>query len=248
MFLRRRISLGLVLLLISLVGCKKSQLDDCVTSKGPEQSRTFNLSPFNKLIINDQFDVYLIQDSTYRIDITAGRNMFDGFGYAVKDSTLELSDNNTCNWVRDYGHKYKVTIHCKDLKHIILNDNATLSNKDSLFINSLGMEQRSMADSKLNICCRIGLVTVTLYTAGNLTLTGYSQIFVGYMYDVSSLDARGLKSPYCFGFNSSPSDMYLNSSYQFGYNIYYSGNIFYTGNPFVVGKGEVSGSGKLIKL
>jgi len=239
----------LIFILFAVVSCQKSQLDDCVTSYGPVQTRTYPLKGFNRININDQFEVELVQDSLNRIEITAGRNMFDGFVKDVSaDSVLNIRDDNTCNWVRNYGHRYKAVVHCGSIKYLLLSDNSSVSNRDTLFVKSLGLEYRTMADSKLNIKCTSGIVTTTLFTAGNVTLTGYAQIFVGYMYDVSILDARGLMSPYCYGFNSSPSPMYLNSSYELGYHIFYSGDIYYTGNPFNSFDGKISGTGRILKL
>ena len=91
--------LSVVLLFIS---CEKPY--DCVKSSGPIKSKVFTGLTFSKLLINKRINAVLIEGPEHKVEVQTGENLINDIEVTVEGDLLKLSDNTTCNWVRDYGN------------------------------------------------------------------------------------------------------------------------------------------------
>ena len=58
---------------------------------------------FNKIFIDDIFDIYLIQDTICSIEAKGGSNLLSNLEFNVNEQKeLRIDDNNTARWTRDY--------------------------------------------------------------------------------------------------------------------------------------------------
>jgi hypothetical protein len=92
----------LFLALNLFIGCEKPY--DCVKSSGPIQSKIFEGLNFSKLLINKRINVVLIEGPTHKVEVRTGENLINDIEVIVEGDLLKLSDNTSCNWVREYGN------------------------------------------------------------------------------------------------------------------------------------------------
>ncbi len=88
-------------LLLLFANCEKPI--DCVKSSGPNKSRIYEGFTFTKLLVNKNIRVVITQGNTYKVEVQTGENLINDIEVTLADDWLTLSDNTTCNWVRDYG-------------------------------------------------------------------------------------------------------------------------------------------------
>jgi hypothetical protein len=88
-------------LLLLFSQCEKPY--DCVKSTGPTQSKVYDGLDFHKLIVNKRISVIITQGASNRVEVHAGENLINDIEVKTEGGTLTLTDNTSCNWVRDYG-------------------------------------------------------------------------------------------------------------------------------------------------
>jgi hypothetical protein len=76
---------------------------DCVKSSGPIKSKVFEGVTFTKLLVNKRINVVLIEGSDHKVEVKTGENLINDIEVTVSGDLLTLTDNTSCNWVRDYG-------------------------------------------------------------------------------------------------------------------------------------------------
>ena len=76
---------------------------DCVKSSGPVKSKVFEGLTFTKLLVNKRIAVVITQCYQYKIELQTGENLINDIEVTLSGDLLTLSDNTSCNWVRDYG-------------------------------------------------------------------------------------------------------------------------------------------------
>lgn len=91
-----------LLLIVLFYSCEKPY--DCVKSSGPMSSRVYDGLVFSKLLVNKRINVVLIEGSEHRVEVQAGENLINDIEVVVQGDQLRLTDNTSCNWVRDFGN------------------------------------------------------------------------------------------------------------------------------------------------
>ena len=76
---------------------------DCVKSSGPVKSKVFEGLTFTKLLVNKRIAVVITQGDQYKVEVKTGENLINDIEVTLSGDLLTLSDNTSCNWVRDYG-------------------------------------------------------------------------------------------------------------------------------------------------
>lgn len=94
-------SLLSIFLALLFIHCEKPL--DCVKSSGPMKSKLYTGLSFTKVLVNQGVSVVITQGDDYLVEVRSGENLINDIEVTVSGDRLTLSDNTTCNWVRDYG-------------------------------------------------------------------------------------------------------------------------------------------------
>lgn len=95
-------TLFIILTILLFISCEKPS--DCIKSSGPIKSKVFTGLTFSKLLVNKRINVVLIEGAEHKVEVQTGENLINDIEVTVEGDLLKLSDNTTCNWVRDYGN------------------------------------------------------------------------------------------------------------------------------------------------
>jgi hypothetical protein len=93
--------LGYCAVVLLFLQCEKPI--DCVKSSGPVKSKIFEGLTFTKLLVNKRISVIITQGDSYKVEVQAGENLINDIEVTLSGDLLTLSDNTSCNWVRNYG-------------------------------------------------------------------------------------------------------------------------------------------------
>jgi small nuclear ribonucleoprotein (snRNP)-like protein len=58
---------------------------------------------FTKLLVNKRIGVVITEGAEYKVEVRTGENLINDIEVSSSGDLLTLSDNTSCNWVRDYG-------------------------------------------------------------------------------------------------------------------------------------------------
>ncbi len=96
----RKIFILLSFLLV-FISCEKPS--ECYESTGDIVTRTIPVNPFTRIKVYRGIAVVITQGPEYKVEIKSGSNLINNVSVTQNDDQLVLSDNTTCNWLREYG-------------------------------------------------------------------------------------------------------------------------------------------------
>ena len=224
------------------ISCKKP---GCFEGGGSVSVVNHSLSSFNEIVLNDNINLVLIQDSTEDIKITAPDNIQPNIVLQVKNDVLTVSNTTECEWLRNPDEKVTAELSFKNIKKIDYRGSGNISNTGTLRLDALQIESSQGAGN-------IELTVDNRYTGSYIYQENAEVILHGktescYSYtnargkiDFSDLTAKQMVIEY-----SSLADTYINVTDQLDAVIYYKGNVFYKGNP-VVTRSDYYSTGRLV--
>lgn len=86
-----------------IVACDSEDAGDCFQKAGSIIQQEVALSSFDKILVNRDIELIIKEGVTQGVIIETGKNLINDIVAEVVDGRLTLTDNNTCNYIRDYG-------------------------------------------------------------------------------------------------------------------------------------------------
>ncbi len=90
-------------ILLVILSCDSEDVLDCFQTAGNIITQTMETPNFERVLVNRGIELIVKQDSNYTVSIETGENLLNDIEVKVVDERLILTDNNNCNFVRDYG-------------------------------------------------------------------------------------------------------------------------------------------------
>lgn len=211
-------------------------------------SEELTLGPFHSVELNDVFEVSLVEDSIYYIELDGTPAMLKGVDIRVEDSVLYLDRENGNRWYRPSTNQVHVIIHAKPLDLVVANKTCDVTTVNPITSDEFGVifkDKASHGSFELN--------SNSFYfwnnepTGGYLKLFGQTNHLKIWNTAIMTVDARDLQANYALVENSSKGDCIANVSGTFDYVITGHGDIHLYGNPTTINKIEDNGVGELIK-
>lgn len=142
-----------LLMAVAVTSCKKAEDRTCFKKIGKDAELTIALPEFNKLLLREQIEFVLIQDSTDKLVIKGGENLIKHISWSVNsENLLEIKNANKCNFLRKLDKKVKVEIHFTSLYNLHYEGTEPLTSLDTLNTPYFVMMIRDGAGSvKLNL-------------------------------------------------------------------------------------------------
>lgn len=92
-----------ILILTFIVACNSEDALDCFQTEGNIVQQEVVVSSFEKIVVNRDIELIIKEGQEYTVTIETGENLLNDVLATVVDNELQLSDYNSCNYVRDYG-------------------------------------------------------------------------------------------------------------------------------------------------
>jgi len=92
-----------ILIVVLIFACNSEDASDCFQTEGDIIQQEVVVNSFKKILVNRDIELIVKEDSEYKVIIETGENLLNDVLATVVDNELQLTDNNGCNYVRDYG-------------------------------------------------------------------------------------------------------------------------------------------------
>ncbi|WP_046758086.1 head GIN domain-containing protein [Kordia jejudonensis] len=92
-----------ILILTIFISCDKEDANDCFQTSGTMITEEVLVEAFTKIEVNEGVNLVIKEGENQEVLIATGANLINDVEAKVVGETLFLSDNNDCNYVRDYG-------------------------------------------------------------------------------------------------------------------------------------------------
>jgi len=229
--------------LLLFTKCGKENSFDCLKSTGKIITEKRNLPYFNSIFIEDNIDVYIVQDTFRNVKIEAGKNIISNIKTEVTEKTLFIKNTNTCNWVRSYKKKIKVFVTTNDLIKITHDGEGLITSNDTL-TDTLFLHITGAGDIKLNINAK--LIWLDMYVLGNVELSGVTDRLNASVNSFGHLLTEDLICDECDILSTGEGDAYIHCEKSLKATIKHIGNIYFYGNPVV--ESIITGDGRIVNV
>jgi len=255
----KKIGLPLFIMLIAttllLSGCYKSKVKVVGNNNVVEETRSSD--PFNRVVNEGNFNVYVENDTIWEVTIRAESNLISYIKTEVRGTVLFVyTDDDLKNHAA-----MEIYIKTPDINEISLSGSGLIY-ADSLFTNELeinlsgsgdirGQVEADKIETKISGSgwVSMGVITDNLLTSvsgsGNMEYWGEATTASFTISGSGSVRAYDLLVNDCWASISGSGDMQLNVANYLNVNISGSGSIFYIGDPTT--EINISGSGQVIK-
>jgi hypothetical protein len=236
-----------ILLIFLFICCKKENRCDCFKRTGAIQSEFRAVAEFDIVEVENNFNLYLIQDTTNFIEIKAGKNLISNINTIITGNKLSITNNNKCNFTRSYKYKIEVFLHFKKLNELIYKGTGPISCLNTIINESFTFNSWDGSDT-VKLKLEVPLVYANIHTGvADLIVNGHSQQLYAYARSSGTFRMQQFICKNVYTNNISSSDHFFNVQNRLEALVQYVGNTYYTGSPTQIVKTE-NNKGKLIKL
>jgi len=237
----------LLLIVSSFFSCKKKDLGDCFVSTGEITEEVRETERYSKIIVRDNIEIVLSPSSSNLLTVSAGKNLINKIVTEINGDTLIISNNNSCNWVRDFDVPITVYLPVSQLEEIEYRSIGDINCTDTIFSDTLEINVFEGAGT-LNVLTNSYLVRTNLhYGTAEIKVSGRCNLSYVYSASFGLIDNRYLISKQVYVGSKSSNDVYVNALSTIAATTEGIGNIYYFGNPENISFNQI-GSGQLIKL
>jgi len=248
MLKRNLISLQLLFIILSSLMINNACQKDCLDSAGEKTQIQTKLSYFNKLNLQNNFIVHLIQDSLNMVEIKGNKNIISHIQAEVKDSTLSFNKSNTCDFLKAYP-KQDVYIHFTHLENIFILNSPEIYADDTLSFNQLKIEDKGNA-AKWDFSLNAQNLQIFLHAiSGEMKIAGHTTYMYLYSSGTNNCFFKNLQCDDAGINHNDAGDIYLSVKKNIWLDIYNSGDFYCYGNPPKIDIHKSNGSsGRFYKM
>lgn len=131
-----------------LMACDSENANDCFQKSGNLITQEISVPLFTKIKVNRDVELILKEGATQNIQVETGENLFNDVEVSVINEQLILSDNNACNFVRDYNVT-KIYVTAPDISEIISSTQFKIKSDGVLNYATLDILSEDFHDSSI---------------------------------------------------------------------------------------------------
>jgi len=138
----------LIFIGILLLSCDNENANDCFQKTGAIITQEIEVENFTKIKVNRDVELILKEGPIQKVVIETGENLLNDVSIVVMGEQLILTENNTCNFVRDYNVT-KVYVTAPNITEIISSTQFTISSDGILNYESINVLSEDYYDSSI---------------------------------------------------------------------------------------------------
>ncbi len=228
------------LVLLFLFTCNSEDANDCFQTSGNIIQETVDVVSFERILVNRDIELIIKEGPDYKVTIETGENLINDVKVEIIGNQLVLTDNNSCNFVRDYGIT-KIYVEAPNLKEIRSSTQYDISSDGVLNYNALqlysedfnGGSEFTMGDFRLNVASQnINISSNNLsffYMEGTTT-----NLFVGFYSGSGRFEGENLIAENVVVYHRSTNDMVVNPQVSLTGELRGVGNLISVNEPPVI--------------
>ena len=232
-------------------GCDSESALDCFQTAGNIIQQEFSVSSFERILVNRDIELIIKQGVSQQVIVETGDNLLNDITVEVIGNQLELSDNNNCNFVRDFGIT-KVFVTTPNLTEIRCSTQFEIKSDGVLDFNDLNLLSENFNSPNTlpigNFILNLNVVNLNVVT-NNLSLFYLSgeaeNLNINFANGDSRFEGENLIAQNVSVFHRGTNDMIVNPQQSITGSILSTGNVISVNQPPIVDVEEVF-NGRLI--
>jgi hypothetical protein len=237
----------LLIVFVAVFSYSCGKESSCIKNTGTKTSEVRSISStINKIKIEDNIDLVITQDSIVSLIIEGGENLLPYIKTNLNGSTLEISNDNKCNFLRSYKEKITVYLSVSNITYIDYTGKGNISSTNTLAFPEFTIETKNGTGS-VNLSLKSNNISILSHTgATDFKLSGVTSNLYAYTGSNSWMFLSNLTANTVHVNTNGTGDVIVKPVNTLLVELSSLGNIIYNGNP-VVNVSSHTGSGKIIK-
>ena len=201
--------------LISLIACNSEDAGDCFQTSGGIIQHEVNVDAFENILVNRDVEL-ILREGPFKIIIETGKNLLNDVEAIVVNNELRLTDNNNCNYLREYGIT-KIYVTAPNVREIRSSTQYDISSDGVLNYPNLRMlsEDFNEPDTFTIGDFRLEVNTINLSAAANnissFFISGSAEnVNIGFFAGAGRFEGRNLAAQNIEVFHRGSNDMIVN--------------------------------------
>lgn len=228
------------IVILLLFACNSEDTNDCFQTSGNIIQQDVAVVSFERILVNRDVELIIKDAIEYKVTIETGENLINDVKVEVIGDQLVLTDNNSCNYVRDYGIT-KIYIEAPNLTEIRTSSQYEISSDGILNYNSLtlysediiGNSEFTMGDFRLTLNSdNLKIVSNNLsfyYIDGDV-----ETLFVGFYSGSGRFEGENLIAQNVTVFHRGTNDMIVNPQQSLSGELKGTGDLISLNQPPIV--------------
>jgi Putative auto-transporter adhesin, head GIN domain len=219
-----------IVVIITLFACSNENANDCFQTSGNLIQQEIEVPPFDKILVNEGIEMIISEELDHKVIVETGSNLLNDIKVEIKNNQLILSNNNTCNFVRNYKPA-KIYVTAPNISEIRSSTQFDIRSEGVLTYPQLHIlsedykkEYVSIGDFYLTINNQS--FSVTFNNLSNCFVSGATdQLIIGYFAGNSRFEGADLTAKNVDIFHRSSNDIIIYPTETLKGDIYSTGNI-----------------------
>ncbi len=225
-------------------GCDKENSPDCFKTTGEIIEVETELEPFYSIEVWDEADIYLINSTTQKVIIKAGKNMVPKINLEVREGILTISNDNSCNWIREPGNP-SIFIYSNDIQNIKTYDYSNFYSQNTLQLDYLSVFSDGTGNFDLNV--NIDTLLIESIYISNFSISGRTRFSNIIFTDDSRFMGKDLVAQYCMIDHRGSNHIEVYPVSELSGALQSTGSIYYYNDPELLDV-KVNGTGELVNM
>ncbi|PWK21021.1 head GIN domain-containing protein [Xanthomarina spongicola] len=226
-----------IFLLVFLFACDSEDANDCFQKSGNIIQQEVVVEPFEKILVNRNIELILKEDLEFSLVIETGENLMNDVEVVVIDNQLRLTDNNSCNYVRDY-EPTKIYVSAPNITNIrsstqfdISSDGVLNYNNLKLFSEDFNSEGAfTMGDFRLQV--NANNLRVTANNLSSFYISGETnKLYVGFFSGTGRFEGANLTAQEVSIYHRGSNDIIVNPQQLLTGELRGTGDLISKNNP-----------------
>jgi len=223
-----------------MFSCNSEDANDCIQNAGNGIQTEVMVSAFERILVNRDVELILKEGADYQVIIESGENLINDIEAVVVSNELQLTDYNTCNYVREYGIT-KVYVTAPNIKEIRSSTQYDISSDGVLNYSNLKLFSEdsnvsgtfTVGDFKLNI--NSTQLNITANNISSFYISGQVEnAFIGFYSGIGRFEGANLIAQNIEVYHRGSNDMVVNPQQSLRGQLLGSGDLISLNNPLVV--------------
>lgn len=200
--------------------------------------------------INSVFSVYLVQDTSYAVEILADVNVIDHIDARINGDVLVLTNNSRQKWMHPESNKVKVYVHSTNHRQVNANSTYALYSVNALTSDLAVVNEADVKFSEIDLTLNGNAFSYwnNYLCDGRLTLRGQCGNLEIHNFALHQVNAVDLNAQSGVITSYARADCRVYVTGQLTCSLHGQGNIYVYGNPTEIIIKEQTSTGQVIRV
>jgi hypothetical protein len=223
-----------------LFACDSEDTNDCFQKTGNIIQKEIVVGSFEKILVNRNIELILREAPEISVLIETGENLINDVEVTVVNNQLRLTDNNTCNYVRDYDPTI-IYVSAPNIIEIRSSTQFDISSDGVLNYNNLKLYSEdsnytgtfTIGDFRLQV--NTNNLSITANNISSFYISGLTnKLNVGFYSGIGRFEGASLEAQQVTVYHRGSNDMIVNPQQSLEGKLLGTGDLISKNNPPIV--------------